>query len=81
MIPAQVRIDPEHVQESLLGHGQEGAVLPHLDLSNSLLVRTYMHNGTRFGRTAQGYGSLFVIYSCVHDVVGILKRLAEMMTH
>jgi hypothetical protein len=40
-----------------------------------------MHNGTRFGRTAQGYGSLFVIYSCVHDVVGILKRLAEMMTH
>ena len=50
-------------------------------LSNSLLVRTYMHNGTRFGRTAQGYGSLFVIYSCVHDVVGILKRLAEMMTH
>ena len=36
MIPAQVRIDPEHVQESLLGHGQEGAVLPHLDRDGPL---------------------------------------------
>ena len=36
MIPAQVRIDPEHVQESLLGHGQEGVVLTHLDRDGPL---------------------------------------------
>ena len=44
-------------------------------LSNSKLViigRIHMHNGTRFGRTAQGYG-FGGILAGVHDVGGTSK--------
>ena len=36
-------------------------------------VRIHMHYGTRFGRTAQGYGYFVVIVAGVHDVGGISR--------
>ena len=35
-------------------------------------VRIHMHNGTRFGRTAQGYGFVGILAG-VHDVGGISR--------